>query len=61
MFDEASLAQVTAEVWEQDPSLKRMVIKLNEGFLGEGNAILDLRELSTVAPGVRDMTIALRL
>ncbi|MEA5452687.1 peptide ligase PGM1-related protein [Leptolyngbya sp. CCNP1308] len=51
VFDEDSLATVTAEVWEQDPSLQRLVIKLNEGFSGEGNAILDLRKLSDVAPG----------
>lgn len=51
VFDEASLATATAEVWEQDPSLKRMVIKLNEGFSGEGNALLDLRQLQDVAPG----------
>ncbi|WOD38777.1 peptide ligase PGM1-related protein [Nodosilinea sp. E11] len=51
VFNQQDLATVTAEVWEQDPSLKRMVIKLNEGFSGEGNAILDLRTLQPVAPG----------
>lgn len=45
------LASVTTEVWEQDPTLQRIVIKLNEGFSGEGNALLDLRSLSHVAPG----------
>jgi hypothetical protein len=39
-----------AELWERQPDLKRMVIKLNEGFSGEGNAILDLRPMSEVAP-----------
>jgi hypothetical protein len=34
-----------AKLWERQPHLKRMVIKLNEGFSGEGNAILDLRPL----------------
>ncbi|WP_017297600.1 peptide ligase PGM1-related protein [Nodosilinea nodulosa] len=51
VFSKAELATVTAEVWEQDPSLQRMVIKLNEGFSGEGNALLDLRQLKAVAPG----------
>ncbi|MGB5974882.1 MAG: hypothetical protein WBG38_16275 [Nodosilinea sp.] len=51
VFSKDELATVTAEVWEQDPSLERMVIKLNEGFSGEGNALLDLRPLEDVAPG----------
>lgn len=45
------LASLTAEVWEQDPSLSRIVIKLNEGFSGEGNALLNLQPISHVAPG----------
>jgi hypothetical protein len=45
-----ALAEVTAEVWERQPSLQRIVIKLNEGFSGEGNALLDLRQLAAVAP-----------
>ena len=44
------LAQVAAELWERRPDLKRMVIKLNEGFSGEGNAILDLRTIPEAAP-----------
>jgi hypothetical protein len=32
-----------AHLWQGQPSLKRIVVKLNEGFSGEGNAILDLR------------------
>lgn len=35
----------TAKLWERQPTLKRMVVKLNEGFSGEGNAVLDLRPL----------------
>ena len=45
------LAVATAELWERQPELKRIVIKLNEGFSGEGNALLSLDELSTAAPG----------
>ncbi len=44
------LAEVTAELWERQPHLKRIVIKLNEGFSGEGNAILDLSPLTSVTP-----------
>jgi hypothetical protein len=36
------LVQVTAQLWERQPSLQRIVIKLNEGFSGEGNAVLTL-------------------
>ncbi|GFE70592.1 peptide ligase PGM1-related protein [Chroococcus sp. FPU101] len=36
----------TAKLWERQPSLKRMVVKLNEGFSGEGNAVLDLRPIT---------------
>jgi hypothetical protein len=45
------LAQVTVDLWERQPTLKRIVIKLNEGFSGEGNALLDLRSLSGLSPG----------
>ncbi|MEG3437811.1 peptide ligase PGM1-related protein [Pannus brasiliensis CCIBt3594] len=39
-----------ASLWERQPDLQRMVIKLNEGFSGEGNAVLDLRPvLKTIA------------
>jgi len=45
------LAQVTVDLWERQPTLKRIVIKLNEGFSGEGNALLDLRSLLELSPG----------
>lgn len=45
------LVEAAAELWERHPELKRMVVKLNEGFSGEGNAILDLRAIPQVAPG----------
>jgi hypothetical protein len=46
----AQLAEVTAQLWERQPDLKRIVIKLNEGFSGEGNALLDLRPIGDRAP-----------
>ncbi|MEQ8540277.1 MAG: peptide ligase PGM1-related protein [Coleofasciculus sp. D1-CHI-01] len=45
------LVETAAVLWERHPDLKRMVIKLNEGFSGEGNAILDLRKIPEAAPG----------
>jgi len=45
------LAIAAAELWERQPTLKRMVVKLNEGFSGEGNALLDLHTIQEVAPG----------
>jgi hypothetical protein len=45
------LAEVAADLWERQPDLKRMVVKLNEGFSGEGNAILDLRPIAEMSPG----------
>jgi hypothetical protein len=44
------LAVAAAELWERRPDLKRMVVKLNEGFSGEGNAVLDLRKIPEMAP-----------
>jgi hypothetical protein len=46
------LAAATADLWARQPHLKRVVIKLDEGFSGEGNALLDLR---TMAPGVQTL------
>ena len=45
------LAVAAAQLWERQPTLKRMVVKLNEGISGEGNALLDLRPIQSVAPG----------
>ena len=38
------------QLWQRQPALKRIVVKLNEGFSGEGNAILDLRPIHNHAP-----------
>jgi len=50
VWNETDLLQATAALWERQPQLQRVAIKLNEGFSGEGNAILDLRPLAAVAP-----------
>ncbi|MEO1298591.1 MAG: carboxylate-amine ligase [Cyanobacteria bacterium J06636_16] len=44
------LAEVAADLWERQPHLQRIVIKLNQGFSGEGNALLKLQPLAAVAP-----------
>ncbi len=38
------------QLWQRQPSLQRIVVKLNEGFSGEGNALLDLRPIQDYAP-----------
>jgi PGM1 C-terminal domain len=40
------LVKEAALLWERQPQLQRMVVKLNEGFSGEGNGLLDLASLS---------------
>lgn len=44
------LAEASADLWERQPLLKRMVVKLNEGISGEANALLDLRPIKNAAP-----------
>jgi PGM1 C-terminal domain len=39
------LVKESALLWERQPHLQRMVVKLNEGFSGEGNGVLDLKPL----------------
>ncbi len=49
---ERDIAEAVASLWESEPTLKRVVVKLNEGFSGEGNAILPLSgRLGRAAPG----------
>ncbi|HEY9640031.1 MAG TPA: carboxylate-amine ligase, partial [Coleofasciculaceae cyanobacterium] len=45
------LAAAAAALWERNPELQRIVVKLNEGFSGGGNALLTLKPLQQVAPG----------
>uniref|UniRef100_B8HTS9 Uncharacterized protein n=1 Tax=Cyanothece sp. (strain PCC 7425 / ATCC 29141) TaxID=395961 RepID=B8HTS9_CYAP4 len=46
------LASLVAQLWEEQPQVQRLVVKLNEGFSGEGNALLDLTKIPQVAPGL---------
>jgi PGM1 C-terminal domain len=47
VWNAADLAQAAAALWERQPHLKRIVVKLNEGFSGGGNAILNLPPLES--------------
>ncbi|MEM8722876.1 MAG: peptide ligase PGM1-related protein [Cyanobacteria bacterium P01_G01_bin.39] len=38
------------QLWRRQPGLQRIVVKLNEGFSGEGNALLDLRPIQDAIP-----------
>lgn len=51
IWNATDLAKAAADLWERQPRLQRMVVKLNEGISGEGNALLDLRPIMSVAPG----------
>jgi hypothetical protein len=51
VFDVASLAGEIVNLWTRNPDLKRVVIKLNEGFSGEGNALCHLGEFLDVVEG----------
>lgn len=44
------LVQELYNLWQRQPDLKRIVVKLNEGFSGEGNALLDLKAIQDYAP-----------
>jgi hypothetical protein len=45
----ADVRRAVFDLHRANPELQRAVIKLNEGFSGEGNAVLDLRGLGDVA------------
>jgi PGM1 C-terminal domain len=50
VWSEQELAEAAVDLWERQPHLQRMVVKLNEGISGEGNAILDLRPIANLSP-----------
>lgn len=52
----ADLAAAAAALWERQPHLSRMVVKLNEGFSGQGNAVLHLKPIAHLAPGMTSTT-----
>ncbi len=51
LYSQQEVAESLASLWEAHPELRRVLVKLNEGFSGEGNAVLRLAgELRRVAP-----------
>ncbi len=44
--DTADLVSAISELWSERPDTERLVVKLDDSFSGEGNAVLDLRPLS---------------
>lgn len=50
LHSQREVAEAVASVWEQQPSTRRVMVKLNDGFSGEGNAMLSLQELAHVKP-----------
>ena len=49
--DDGDLAEAILSLHDRQPNLKRVVVKLNEGFSGEGNAVLSLKTVrESVSP-----------
>jgi hypothetical protein len=48
------LIEAIAQMRARKPSIKQVLVKLNEGVSGKGNAIIDLRGLPAVVPTGRD-------
>ena len=48
------LIEAIAQMLARKPSIKQVLVKLNEGVSGEGNAIVDLTGLPSVVPTGRD-------
>ncbi|WP_019509353.1 peptide ligase PGM1-related protein [Pleurocapsa sp. PCC 7319] len=46
----ADLVREIFNLWQRHPDLKRIVVKLNEGFSGEGNALLYLKPIQDYLP-----------
>ncbi len=51
VWNSEDLVVAINQLWQRHPNLAKMVIKLNEGFSGEGNALLDLKQMQNYAPG----------
>ncbi|MBC1260553.1 carboxylate-amine ligase [Synechococcus sp. BSF8S] len=60
VHDLEALADATAELWEAHPELSRVVVKLDQGFSGEGNAPLELEPLQLEQLSGRERRASLR-
>lgn len=54
IWSEDELITILYNFWEENPKVKRLMVKLNEGFSGEGNALLDFRPLKTFKQSISD-------
>lgn len=43
LSDKTDIAKAITDIKQQQPGLEKAVVKINEGFSGEGNAVLDLQ------------------
>ncbi|WP_392532510.1 peptide ligase PGM1-related protein [Nostoc sp. C117] len=50
VWNHRDLAEAASNLWERQPTLQKIVVKLNEGISGEGNALVDLRPIENVSP-----------
>ena len=50
LHSETEVAEAVVDLWDSQHDLRRVVIKHDEGFSGEGNAVLELGALADVAP-----------
>ena len=54
VHSQVDLVEAVADLWDANPELGRCVIKLNEGFSGEGNARLDFTPLALAGRSRRE-------
>jgi hypothetical protein len=48
LYSPDEVVEALADLWVERPHMKRAVVKLNEGFSGEGNAIFDFRPIASL-------------
>lgn len=61
LASEDDIAEAIVEIYFQKPETKRAVVKINEGFSGEGNAIYKFGELLNIEPTLSNRAKAVAL
>jgi hypothetical protein len=59
--NERELIDAIERFVENRPGVRRLIVKLNEGFSGEGNAVIDIGDLAAIDRDMRRSAIAKRL